>query len=114
MRLKRDVWRIDERSNNRTNGNGAPTAAAVAASANGCGRADEPKPEEKHLQPDQNHNNQLAVPFVRPRLSTAAIKERLLRFCQRATASYKVSWTIKKNKKKYDKYVTKRNRKHTA
>jgi len=32
----------------------------------------------------------LALPVVRTRLNTAAIKERLLHFCQRATAEYKV------------------------
>lgn len=32
----------------------------------------------------------LALPVMRTRLNTAAIKERLLHFCQRATAEYKV------------------------
>jgi hypothetical protein len=43
--------------------------------------------------------NFLSVPASpRPRLNTAEIKERILKFCKRATEDYQVSSPLKKNK----------------
>jgi len=47
---------------------------------------------KENLMVSAANSNQLAVPgSPRPRLNTAEIKERLLRFCQRKTAGYQVS-----------------------
>lgn len=51
--------------------------------------ATEPRQAAPLVQSTESHL--LAVPAMRPRLSTAAIKERLLQFCKKATKHYQVS-----------------------